>query len=235
VLRGLSFIAEPGRTTALVGQSGGGKSTVLALLLRLYDANDGQLLFDGQNIAGISRRSLRAQTAYVGQDVFLFRGTIRENIAFGRDNASEDEIIGAARAACAHDFVMSFPLGYDTPVGEHGARLSGGQRQRIAIARALVKNAPIILLDEATAALDSESETQVQEAIAHLCQGRTTIVIAHRLHTIMHADTIVVIEEGEAVERGSHEELLRRGGRYATFFRLQHRDAAPLAPFDVTP
>ena len=132
--------------------------------------------------------------------------------------------MAAAKAACAHDFIMGFPLGYDTPVGEHGAQLSGGQRQRVAVARALLKNAPIILLDEATAALDSESEKAVQEAIEHLCRNRTTIVIAHRLHTIMHADAILVVEGGEIVERGQHDDLLRRGGRYASFFRLQHRD-----------
>jgi len=228
VLRGMSFTAEPGKVTALVGPSGGGKSTVLALLLRFYEIESGQILIDDQNIAGVSRRSLRGQTAYVGQDVYLFRASIRENIAFGKKDASDAEIMAAAQAACAHDFIMGFPQGYDTPVGEHGTQLSGGQRQRIAVARALLKNAPIILLDEATAALDSESEKQVQEAIEHLCQGRTTIVIAHRLHTIMHADTILVVEGGEIVERGTHDELLRRGGRYASFFRLQHRDAGPL-------
>src|SRR6516164_9149816 len=224
VLNRMSFIAEPGKVTALVGPSGGGKSTVLALLLRFYEVTQGHIVIDGQSISSVSRKSLRAQTAYVGQDVYLFRDTIRSNIAFGKPGATEDEIIDAAKAACAHDFIMSFPLGYDTPVGEHGTQLSGGQRQRIAVARALLKNAPIILLDEATAALDSESEKQVQEAIEHLCQNRTTIVIAHRLHTIMHADTILVIEGGEIVERGRHDDLLRRGGRYASFFRLQHRD-----------
>jgi subfamily B ATP-binding cassette protein MsbA len=233
VLRDMSFVAEPGKVTALVGPSGGGKSTVLALLLRLYEVTEGDVLIDGQSIGKISRRSLRQQTAYVGQDVYLFRDTIRENIAFGRVGATDDEIVAAAKAACAHDFIMGFPLGYDTPVGEHGAQLSGGQRQRVAIARALVKNAPIILLDEATAALDSESEKSVQEAIEHLCQNRTTIVIAHRLHTIMHADAILVVEGGEIVERGRHDDLLRRGGRYASFFRLQHRDASPLAPIDA--
>ena len=236
VLNRMSFVAEPGKVTALVGPSGGGKSTVLALLLRLYDVADGEILIDGQDISGVSRNSLRHQTGYVGQDVYLFRDTIRENIAFGKVGASEAEIIAAARAACAHDFIMGFPLGYDTPVGEHGAQLSGGQRQRVAVARALVKNAPIILLDEATAALDSESEKLVQEAIEHLCQNRTTIVIAHRLHTIMHADAILVVEGGEIVERGRHDELLRRGGRYASFFRLQHREAGPLtlAPVSAT-
>jgi len=230
VLNRMSFVAEPGKVTALVGPSGGGKSTVLALLLRLYEAKFGAIVIDGQIISDVSRRSLRQQTAYVGQDVYLFRDTIRENISFGRPGASNDEIVNAAKAACAHDFIMGFPLGYDTPVGEHGTQLSGGQRQRIAIARALVKDAPIILLDEATAALDSESEKQVQEAIEHLCQNRTTIVIAHRLHTIMHADQILVVENGTIVETGDHDDLLRRGGRYASFFRLQHRDANPLAP-----
>lgn len=230
VLNRMTFVAEPGKVTALVGPSGGGKSTVLALLLRFYETREGDILIDGQSISQVSRKSLRQQTAYVGQDVYLFRDTIRANIAFGKQGASEQEIVDAAKAACAHDFIMSFPLGYDTPVGEHGTQLSGGQRQRIAVARALIKNAPIILLDEATAALDSESEKQVQEAIEHLCQGRTTIVIAHRLHTIMHADAILVVEGGEIVERGRHEELLRRGGRYASFFRLQHHhDPSPLA------
>jgi ATP-binding cassette, subfamily B, bacterial MsbA len=234
VLRRMSFIAEPGKVTALVGPSGGGKSTVLALLLRLYEVSRGDILIDGQAISGVSRNSLRRQTAYVGQDVYLFRDTIGANIGFGKVGATQAEIVAAAKAACAHEFIMSFPLGYDTPVGEHGAQLSGGQRQRFAVARALIRNAPIILLDEATAALDSESEKQVQEAIEHLCRNRTTIVIAHRLHTIMHADSILVVEAGEIVERGRHDDLLRRGGRYASFFRLQHRDAGTLAPISAT-
>lgn len=229
VLNRMSLVAEPGKVTALVGPSGGGKSTVLNLVLRLYETSNGTILIDGQDIAQVSRRSLRQQTAYVGQDVFLFRDTIRANIAFGKAGATDEEIIAAAEAACAHEFIMSFPLGYETPVGEHGTQLSGGQRQRIAIARALIKNAPIILLDEATAALDSESERQVQEAIEHLCHGRTTLVIAHRLHTIMHSDTIHVIEGGQVVESGRHDDLLRRNGRYASFFRLQYRDIRPLA------
>ena len=236
VLNRMSFVAEPGKVTALVGPSGGGKSTVLALLLRFYEVKVGEILIDEQPISAVSRRSLRQQTAYVGQDVYLFRDTIGKNIAFGKLGATEAEIVEAAKAACAHDFIMGFPLGYDTPVGEHGTQLSGGQRQRIAVARALIKDAPIILLDEATAALDSENEKQVQEAIEHLCQNRTTIVIAHRLHTIMHADAILVVEAGEIVERGRHDDLLRRGGRYASFFRLQHRDAGTvtLAPIGAT-
>jgi ATP-binding cassette subfamily B protein len=229
VLNRLSLSAEPGKVTALVGPSGGGKSTVLNLILRLYSVDSGAILIDGRDIADVSRQSLRQAISYVGQDVFMFRGTIRENIAFGKAAASEAEIIAAANAACAHDFIMSFPLGYETPVGEHGAQLSGGQRQRVAIARALLKNAPVVLLDEATASLDSESERQVQEAIQHLCQGRTTLVIAHRLHTITHADAIHVIEAGRVVETGRHDELMRQSGRYASFFRLQHYDAERLA------
>jgi ATP-binding cassette, subfamily B, bacterial MsbA len=224
VLRGISFVAEPGRLTALVGASGGGKSTVLNLLMRFYDVESGRISIDSQDIAAVSRRSLRQNIALVGQIVQLFRGTIRDNIALGRLGATEAEIVAAAKAAHAHDFILSFPAGYDTPVGEHGMQLSGGQRQRIAIARALIKNAPIILLDEATAALDSESERAVQDAVAELCKGRTTIVIAHRLSTIMHADCILVVEDGVVVETGRHDELLRKGGRYASFYRLQLKE-----------
>jgi ATP-binding cassette subfamily B protein len=230
VLRGLSFVAEPGKVTALVGPSGGGKSTILNLILRFYEIQRGTIIIDGQNIATLSRRSLRHQIGYVGQDVFLFRGSVRDNIALGRPGATEAEIVAAAEAACAHDFIMSFPAGYDTPVGEHGLQLSGGQRQRIAVARALIKDAPLILLDEATASLDSESERQVQEAIEHLCQGRTTLAIAHRLHTITHADRIHVVEQGRIVESGRHDELLRTGGRYASFYRLQLKDQEPRGP-----
>jgi len=227
VLRGMSFLAERGKLTALVGPSGGGKSTVLNLILRFYDVDSGCILIDDQNIIDVSRRSLRQEIALVSQIVHLFRGTIRENIALGKLDASDAEIVAAAKAAQAHEFIIGFPAGYDTPVGEHGMQLSGGQRQRIAIARALVKNAPIILLDEATAALDSESEHLVQEAITELCKGRTTIAIAHRLSTIMHADRILVVEDGSVVESGRHEELLSKGGRYAAFYRLQLKGHAP--------
>jgi len=229
VLRGMSFVADPGKVTALVGPSGGGKSTVLNLLLRFYEAGSGAITIDGQNIAAVSRKSLRQQIAYVGQTVHLFRGSVRDNIRYGKLGASEAEIVTAAKAAHAHDFIMAFPNGYDTPVGEHGLQLSGGQRQRIEIARALIKDAPIILLDEATASLDSESERHVQEALAELCKGRTTLVIAHRLSTIMHADRILVIENGAMIESGRHDELLRKSGRYASFYRLQLREQAPAA------
>ena len=235
VLRGMSFVAQPGKVTALVGPSGGGKSTVLNLLLRFHDVDSGRALIDGQDIGAVSRGSLRQQIAYVGQIVHLFRGTIRENIALGRLDADDAAIVAAAKAAHAHDFIMGFPAGYDTPVGEHGLQLSGGQRQRIAIARALIKDSPVILLDEATASLDSESERYVQEAIAELCKGRTTLVIAHRLSTIMHADCILVVENGLVVESGRHDELLRKGGRYASFYRLQLKEQSspPLEPLAI--
>jgi ATP-binding cassette, subfamily B, bacterial MsbA len=226
VLRGVSLVAERGKLIALVGPSGGGKSTMFNLILRFYEVDGGAILIDGENIAAVSRRSLRGAIAYVGQIVHLFHGTIRDNIALGRLGASEAEIVAAAKAAHAHDFITALAAGYDTQVGEHGLQLSGGQRQRIAIARALIKDAPIILLDEATAALDSESERHVQEAIAELCKGRTTLVIAHRLSTIMHADCIHVVEDGLIVESGRHDELLRKGGRYASFYRLQLREEA---------
>ena len=224
VLHGMTFAAEPGRMTALVGPSGGGKSTVFNLMLRFYEPESGSITIDGQDIVNFSRQSLRQQIAYVSQDVYLFHSTIRENIAIGKPGATEDEIIAAAKAAHAHEFVTGFPNGYDTPVGERGAQLSGGERQRVAIARALIKNAKLILLDEATASLDSESERLVQDAMEYLCRGRTTIAIAHRLHTITHADRILVVEGGTIVEAGRHDELLRRGGRYAAFYRLQAKE-----------
>jgi ATP-binding cassette subfamily B protein len=233
VIRDMSFVAEPGTVTALVGPSGGGKSTIFNLALRFYDIDAGAITIDGQNIGEVSRASLRQRVAYVGQDVFLFHGTIRDNIAFGKPGASETEIFAAAKAAHAHEFVSAFPAGYDTAVGERGTQLSGGERQRIAIARALVKDAPIILMDEATASLDSESERLVQDAIAHLCRGRTTIVIAHRLHTISHADRILVIENGAIVEAGRHDELLRKSGRYAAFYRLQIKPQEPNPPIPL--
>ena len=233
-IRGMSFAVEPGKMTALVGPSGGGKSTVFNLMMRFYEPNAGLIRIDGQNIAEVSRRSLREQVAYVGQDVFLFHGTIRDNIAIGKPGATEEEIIAAAKAAHAHEFISAFPAGYDAQVGERGMQLSGGERARVAIARALIKNARIILLDEATAALDSESERLVQDAMDRLCEGRTSIAIAHRLHTINHADRILVVESGAIVESGRHDELLRKGGRYAAFYRLQIKhDQEPLPPISI--
>ncbi|WGD31506.1 ABC transporter ATP-binding protein [Ancylobacter sp. WKF20] len=221
VLRGLSFIAEAGKTTALVGPSGGGKSTIMSLIERFYEVDSGSIKVDGQDVRGVTYRSLREAIGFVSQDVFLFSGTIRDNIAAGRPGASEEEIIEAARAANAHNFIMGFSEGYQSRVGEHGAQLSGGQRQRIAIARAFLKNAPILLLDEATAALDSESEAEVQKALRLLEQNRTTIVIAHRLQTVVSADCICVIDSGRVVESGRHEELVAKRGRYYNFHQLQ--------------
>lgn len=224
VLKNVSFTADALRTTALVGTSGGGKSTIMNLIERFYEPGSGTISIDGQNIARHSRRSLRDQIAYVSQDLFLFSGTVRENIRLGRPGASEEEFVAAAKAAHAHDFIMGFENGYDTEVGEHGAQLSGGQRARISIARAFLKNAPILLLDEPTAALDAESEMEVQRALDDLRKSRTTLLIAHRLHTVMAADKICVVEGGNIVETGTHQELLARRGRYHAFYRLQFDD-----------
>jgi ATP-binding cassette subfamily B protein len=224
VLKNVSFTAEAQRTTALVGSSGGGKSTIMNLIERFYEPTSGTILIDGQEIAPCSRRSLRDQIAYVSQDLFLFSGTIRENIRLGKPGATDEEFIAAAKAAHAHDFIMAFENGYDTQVGEHGAQLSGGQRARISIARAFLKNAPILLLDEPTAALDAESELEVQRALDDLRKSRTTLLIAHRLQTVMSADKICVVDDGNIVETGTHQELLARRGRYHAFYRLQFDD-----------
>ncbi|MGA2494355.1 MAG: ABC transporter ATP-binding protein [Roseiarcus sp.] len=220
-LDGVDLVAESNQTTALVGPSGGGKSTILGVIQRFYALSEGQATIDGQSVADVDLASLRAKIAFVSQDVFLFRGTIRDNIALGRIGATEAEIVEAARRANAHDFIMSFADGYDASVGEQGTQLSGGQRQRIAIARAMLKNAPILLLDEPTAALDSQSEREVQTALDALRIGRTTMVVAHRLQTIVGADRIYVIEKGRAIESGSHKELVARGGAYCAFFAAQ--------------
>ncbi len=220
-LDGVDLVAEPSQTTALVGPSGGGKSTILGVIQRFFALSDGRATIDGQDVGAVDLASLRAKIAFVSQDVFLFRGTIRDNIALGRSGATEAEIVEAARRANAHDFIMSFAEGYDASVGEQGTQLSGGQRQRIAIARAMLKNAPILLLDEPTAALDSESEREVQTALDALRSGRTTMVVAHRLQTIVGADRIYVIDKGRATESGSHKELVARGGAYCAFFAAQ--------------
>ncbi len=228
VLHDLSFVAEGGKTTALVGPSGAGKSTVITLVPRFYDPAAGEILIDGQNIADVTKSSLRHHLAYVSQQPYLFEGTIRDNIRYGRPEATDEEIEEAARLANAHEFILAQPMGYDTPVGENGLTLSGGQRQRLSIARALVRNAPILLLDEATSALDTESEAAVQQALEAAMVGRTVIVIAHRLSTIIKADKIIVMQGGQAVEEGTHESLAQQpGGLYA---RLNNLQAAPTGP-----
>ena len=224
VLRDVSFSVAPGRQVALVGPSGAGKSTIASLLLRLYDPTEGKILFDGRESTGFPLTALRSQMAVVMQDVFLFGGTIRENIAYGRPDASEEHIIEAARQANAWDFIQTFPEKLDTVVGERGVQLSGGQRQRIAIARAVLKNPRILILDEATSSLDSESERQVQEALEKLMKGRTSLVIAHRLSTVRNADHIIVLNDGRIVEQGTHTDLISNGnGLYKTLTELQFR------------
>ncbi|MBV2183334.1 MAG: ABC transporter ATP-binding protein/permease [Rhizobium sp.] len=222
VLKGIDFVAEGGKTIALVGPSGAGKSTVITLIPRFYDPLEGEILIDGQNIADVTKASLRKHLAYVSQQPYLFEGTIRDNIRYGRPEATDAEIEEAARLAHAHDFIITQPLGYDTPVGENGVTLSGGQRQRLSIARALVRNAPILLLDEATSALDTESEAAVQKALDEAMTGRTVVVIAHRLSTIRRADKIIVMQAGTIAEEGSHDDLAQRpDGLYARLNQLQ--------------
>lgn len=226
ILDGVDLVVEPGMTVALVGPSGAGKSTLLNLVPRLYDPSAGRVMIDGQDIRGVEIASLRRAMAVVSQDVTLFNDTVRANVGFGREGASEAEIRAALEAAAAAEFVAALPGGLDYRVGEFGGQLSGGQRQRLALARAFLRDAPILLLDEATSALDAESERQVQEALARLARGRTTLVIAHRLATVRRADLIAVMEAGRIVETGKHDELLAKGGLYARLARLQFADAA---------
>jgi len=222
VLDDVSFVAEGGQTTALVGPSGAGKSTVINLIPRFYDPKAGSIFIDGQDISHITKQSLRQHLAYVSQQPYLFEGSIRDNIRYGRPDATNAEIEEAARHAYAHDFIMAQPQGYDTPVGENGVTLSGGQRQRLSIARALVRNAPILLLDEATSALDTESEAAVQKALDEAMSGRTVVVIAHRLSTVVRAEKIVVMQNGRVVEEGNHETLAEAdNGLYARLNNLQ--------------
>ncbi|QVQ39466.1 ABC transporter ATP-binding protein [Pseudochrobactrum algeriensis] len=222
VLKGVSFIAKAGETTAIVGASGAGKSTLIALIQRFYDVNDGRILIDDQDIAGVTVNSLRHSIAYVSQQPYLFEGTIADNIRYGRPDATEEEIIEAAKLANAHEFIIRQSQGYDSPVGENGVTLSGGQRQRLSIARAIVRNAPILLLDEATSALDNDSEKRVQQALETIMKDRTTIVIAHRLSTVVSADKIIVMEAGNIVEEGRHADLISiENGIYARFYQLQ--------------
>ncbi|MBQ6523771.1 MAG: ABC transporter ATP-binding protein [Atopobiaceae bacterium] len=221
VIRDLCLDVAPGKTVALVGPSGGGKSTTCALLPRFYDVDAGSILIDGQDVRSVTQKSLREAIGLVQQDVYLFDGTIAENIAYGKPDATADEIALAAQRARVDEFALQMPYGYETQVGERGTRLSGGQKKRMAIARVFLKDPSILILDEATSALDNESELAVQESLADLAKGRTTLVIAHRLSTIRDADEIVTMEDGQVVERGTHDDLLARNGTYARYYRMQ--------------
>ena len=214
-LDNVSLTIEKGKTTALVGGSGGGKTTICNLLMHFYEINSGEILINGKNINDYTRKSLRERIGIVAQDVFIFDGTVKENIAFGKIDATEEEIIEAAKRANIHEYVMGLPKGYDTWVGERGVKLSGGQRQRISIARAFLKNLPVLILDEATSALDNVTEFQIQRSLNELSEGRTVLAVAHRLSTIENADKIYVIENGSVEESGTHNELIEKGGRYA--------------------
>ena len=232
-LKDIDLDVPAGSTVALVGRSGAGKSTVFNLIPRLYDTTGGQVLIDGQDVRSVTLRSLRGVISLVSQDTVLFNDTVRANIAFGRLDAPFGDIVAAAKAAAAHDFIARLPEGYDTVIGDRGVKLSGGERQRLALARAFLKDAPILLLDEATSALDSESERLVQEALERLTKGRTTLVIAHRLATVRNADRIVVMENGRIVEQGTHDALIEKNGAYARLSKLQFGEdgeAALLAP-----
>ena len=223
VLSNVSFTIPAGRSIALVGPSGSGKTTICSLLPRFYDVTGGRITIDGKDVRTLTLQSLRKQIGLVQQDVYLFCGTVRENIAYGKPGASMDEIVDAAKKANIHDFIQSLPDGYDTFVGERGTRLSGGQKQRISIARVFLKNPPVLILDEATSALDNESERWIQQSLEELAKNRTTITIAHRLSTIRNADEILVVAENGIAERGTHEELLKKGGIYAHYYEMQFR------------
>ncbi|WP_163857972.1 ABC transporter ATP-binding protein [Paenibacillus elgii] len=222
VLKNIQLRIQPGETVAFVGVSGGGKSSLISLVPRFYDIQEGHILIDHTDIKDITIKSLRDQIGMVLQDNILFSGTVRENILFGKPSATEDEIIHATKAANAHDFILNLPNGYDTEIGERGVKLSGGQKQRVAIARVFLKSPSILILDEATSALDLESEHLIQESLAKLAKDRTTLIVAHRLSTITHADQIVLIENGEIKEKGTHEQLMKEGGAYFRLFNVQN-------------
>ncbi|MBO9599728.1 MAG: ATP-binding cassette domain-containing protein, partial [Cohnella sp.] len=222
VLDRIRLTIEPGQTVAFVGMSGGGKSSLISLLPRFYDIQRGTIRLDGIPISDITLKSLRGHIGMVLQDNILFSGSVRDNILFGDPDADDEAIVQAAVAANAHDFITALPNGYDTEIGERGVKLSGGQKQRIAIARVFLKNPRILVLDEATSALDLESEHLIQESLDKLAKDRTTLIVAHRLSTITHADQIVLIEDGEIKEKGTHEELMRLGGGYARLFNVQN-------------
>ena len=224
VLKGVSFTVKKGKTIALVGSSGGGKTTICHLLPRFYLRDGGKISIGGVDVNDVSTGTLRSKMAIVAQDVFLFAGSVRENIMYGSPNKSEEEMLEAAKRANIHEYVQSLPNGYDTEVGERGVKLSGGQKQRIAIARAFLKNPPILILDEATSALDNMTEMQVQSALKELSVGRTTLVVAHRLSTVKNADEILVVQDGEITERGTHEALVAAGGLYAELYRYQFKE-----------
>ena len=221
MLHDISFTVEPGSTVALVGPSGGGKSTICALLPRFYDVLSGSVKVDGVDVRDWPVKALRSSIGIVQQDLYMFSGTVRDNIIYGKPDATQAEIEEAAKRANIHDFIMTLPDGYNSYVGERGVRLSGGQKQRLAIARVFLKNPPVLILDEATSALDNESEKHIQTALRELSRGRTTLVIAHRLSTIRHADKIIAIEDGRIAEIGTHAELLQNNGIYAKYHQMQ--------------
>jgi ATP-binding cassette, subfamily B, multidrug efflux pump len=221
VLSDVSFVAQPGQTVALLGATGSGKTTIINLVPRFYDASEGRILIDRHDVRDVSVESLRAQIGIVLQETTLFGGTIRDNISYARPDASLDDIVAVARAAAAHDFIMQFPLGYETPVGERGSTLSGGQKQRIAIARALLINPRILILDDSTSSVDLETEQQIQRALDLLMQGRTSFVIAQRISTVLNADQILVMDKGRIVARGTHEELMETSELYADIYSSQ--------------
>ena len=226
ILRDVSFTIAPGATVAVVGSSGAGKSTLARLLYRFYDVNGGRITIDGQDLRSVTQASLRAAIGIVPQDTVLFNDSIAYNIGYGRPGSTQDQIESVARAAQLHDFIVRLPQGYDTPVGERGLKLSGGEKQRVAIARMLLKDPPILVLDEATSALDSTNEQAIQQALREAAARRTTLVIAHRLSTVVDANQIIVLEHGQIVQSGTHEHLLLQGGRYAELWAMQARESS---------